>query len=209
MKKKDLKTQLEKIKALADQQETLAPLEEMLLNFCELLLELNAEKDTKLQALENQINILKGEQGQPNIRKQTNRQNKKHSSESNRKKGKEQNTSKKKGSKKSQAKPDNTVKLEMSRDDLPPDAVKDGVKETLIQDIKITTNNTLFVRQMYYSRAENKYYLTPLPTGFEGEYGPSIKSWSNVLYSANEMTTENMYPFSNCRISKIHESSGI
>ena len=88
MKKKDLKTQLEKIKALADQQETLAPLEEMLLNFCELLLELNAEKDTKLQALENQINILKGEQGQPNIRKQTNGQNKKHSSESNRKKGK-------------------------------------------------------------------------------------------------------------------------
>ena len=192
MKKKDLKTQLEKIKALADQQETLAPLEEMLLNFCELLLELNAEKDTKLQALENQINILKGEQGQPNIRKQTNGQNKKHSSESNRKKGKEPNTSKKKGSKKSQAKPDNTVKLEMSRDDLPPDAVKDGVKETLIQDIKITTNNTLFVRQMYYSRAENKYYLTPLPTGFEGEYGPSIKSWSNVLYSANEMTTENI-----------------
>ena len=57
MKKKDLKTQLEKIKALADQQETLAPLEEMLLNFCELLLELNAEKDTKLQALENQIYI--------------------------------------------------------------------------------------------------------------------------------------------------------
>ena len=51
MKKKDLKTQLEKIKALADQQETLAPLEEMLLNFCELLLELNAEKDTKLQAV--------------------------------------------------------------------------------------------------------------------------------------------------------------
>ena len=26
----------------------------------------------------------------------------------------------------------------------------------------------------------------------EGEYGPSIKSWSNVLYSANEMTTENI-----------------
>ena len=192
MKKKDLKPQFEKIKALADQQETLAPLEEMLLNFCELLLELNAEKDAKLQALQNQINILKGEPGQPNIRKQTNGQNKNHSSESNRKKGKEPNTSKKKGSKKSQAKPDNTVKLEMSRDDLPPDAVKDGVKETLIQDIKITTNNTLFVRQMYYSRAENKYYLTPLPTGFEGEYGPSIKSWSNVLYSANEMTTENI-----------------
>lgn len=192
MNKKELKTQFDKIKDLADQQESLVPLEEMLLNFCELLLELNADKDAKLQALENQLNILKGEQGQPNVRKQTKGQNKNHSSEGDRKKGNKPKPGKKKGSKKSQAKPDNTVKLEMNQDDLPPDAVKDGVKETLIQDIQITTNNTLFVRQMYYSKAENKYYLTPLPTGYQGEYGPSIKSWSNVLYSANEMTTENI-----------------
>ena len=192
MKKKDLKTQFKKIKALADQQETSTPLEEMLLNFCELLLELNAEKDAKTQALENEINILKGEQGRPNVRKQTNGQTKNHSSEDNRKKGKKPISGKKKGSKKSQVKADNTVKLEIKQDDLPPDAVKDGVKKTMIQDIQITTNNTLFVRQMYYSNAENKYYITPLPAGYEGEYGPVIKSWSNVLYSANEMTTENI-----------------
>lgn len=192
MKQKELKAQFEKIKVLADQQKTLTPLEEMLLNFCELLLEITAEQAAEIQALKNEINILKGEQGQPNVRKQTNGQKKNHSSESNRKKGKKPKSGKKKGSKKSKAKPDTTVKLEMKRDSLPPDAVKDGVKETLIQDVQITTNNTLFIRQMYYSNAENKYYLTPLPTGYEGEYGPVIKSWSNVLYSANEMTTENI-----------------
>ncbi len=192
MKQKDFKAQFEKIRKLADQQETLTALEEMLLNFCELLLEINAEQAAEIQALKNEMNVLKGEQGQPKIRKQTNGQKKNHSSEDNRKNGKKPKSGKKKGSKKAQAKPDNTVKLEMNPDDLPVDAVKDGVKKTLIQDIQITTNNTLFVRQMYYSNAENKYYLTPLPVGYEGEYGPSIKSWSNVLYSANEMTTENI-----------------
>ena len=113
MNKKELKTQFDKIKDLADQQESLVPLEEMLLNFCELLLELNADKDAKLQALENQLNILKGEQGQPNVRKQTKGQNKNHSSEGDRKKGNKPKPGKKKGSKKSQAKPDNTVKLEI------------------------------------------------------------------------------------------------
>ena len=192
MKKKDLKAQFEKIEALAEQQQTLTPLEEMLLNSCELLLEINAEQAAEIQALKNEINILKGEQGKANVRKQTKRQTKHHSSENNRKKGKKSKSGKKKGSKKSQAKPDNVIKLDMKPDQLPPDAVKDGVKKTLIQDIKITTDNTLFVRQMYYSNAENKYYTTPSPTGYDGEYGPSLKSWSNVLYSANEMTIENI-----------------
>ena len=68
----------------------------MLLNFCELLLELNADKDVKLQALENELNILRGEQGQPNVRKQTNGQNKNHSSEADRKMGNKPKSGKKK-----------------------------------------------------------------------------------------------------------------
>ena len=80
----------------------------------------------------------------------------------------------------------------MPNEALPADAVRDGVKKTLIQDIAIATNNALFVRQQYYSPSENKYYLTPLPAGYDGEYGPNIKTWSSVLYSAHEMTMTNI-----------------
>lgn len=192
MKCRSLKIQLEKIKVLADHQKTLTPLETIVLNFCERLIDTNDKQSDEIQALKNKINALQGEQGTPNVRKQSPNKNNDHSSEDNRKTGKKRKPRSKRGSNKSKAKTDQRVRIEMKREHLPPDAVRNGIKETLIQDINITTNNTLFMRQKYYSSSENKYYLTPLPAGYEGEYGPSIKSWSSVLYSANEMTTENI-----------------
>lgn len=189
---KELNKQLEKIKHLAESQQTLTPLESLLLNFCEAVMEINVQQSQQIQSLKDEINQLKGEDGKPTVRKQTGKKKKDHSSENERngKSGKKKKA--KTGSKKSKAKPDQTIKLTVNREDLPQDAVCDGIKETLIQDIQISTNNTLFVRQQYYSLFENKYYLTPLPVGYEGEYGPHIKSWSATMHSDKEMTLKNI-----------------
>ena len=192
MKKNTIQQQLNELKNYVDKQEELTNLEKRLLNFCELTVDENENLIKKVQTLSDEIKILKGEQGKPTIRKQTKNKNNDHSSEDNRKKGKRGKPRGKTGSKKAKVKTHQTVNLTMKPEDLPPDAVKHGFKNTIIQDIQIIANNTLFVRQQYHSKSENKYYVTPLPPGYEGEYGPCIKSWSNVMYSSSEITFENI-----------------
>lgn len=45
---------------------------------------------------------------------------------------------------------------------------------------------------MYFSKSENKTYIAPLPAGYEGEYGPSLKTWVKTLYSAAQVTIDNI-----------------
>lgn len=184
--------QLKSAQELAHKQTSLTKLEVLLLNICELVVDQNEHFKKEIQSLKNVINQLKGEQGTPRIRKQTKGKSNDHSSENNRKNKNRKKPRHKTGSKKGKVKPHQTVTLTINPSDLPLDSVCNGVKKTLIQDINVRANNTLFARQQYYSKLENKYYLAPLPSGYEGEYGPNIKSWSNVLYSPSEMTLENI-----------------
>ncbi len=194
MQKNDINTSLEQIKILCDEKEHLTNLEKLLLNVCEFIIGENAQLKKEAQSLKDEINRLKGEQGVPQVRKQTNNNDKSndHSSEKDRKKKGRKTSRHKRGSNKAKAKSHQTTVLSMKPEDLPVDAVRNGVKKTLVQDIRISAHNTLFIRQQYYSAADNKYYLTPLPPGYEGEYGPQIKSWANVMYSSSEMTLENI-----------------
>ena len=189
MKQNELESQLLSIKEYADSQPTLTALENMLLNLCENLIELNNSLLTQIQSLKNEINQLKGEQGQPKIRKQSSSD---HSSENERKK--RTSTKKRRKRKKSKAtvKHDRKEYLTLAKDELPDDAVRDGVERRIIQDISISTNNVLFIRQRYYSPSNNQYYIAPYPPGFEGGFGPNIKAWSNTLYASQEMTTANI-----------------
>ena len=43
-----------------------------------------------------------------------------------------------------------------------------------------------------FSKSENKTYIAPLPVGYEGEYGPSLKTWVKTLYSAAQVTIDNI-----------------
>lgn len=130
------------------------------------------------QELKDEINRLKGEQGKPDITGNKNKKGTDISSEKERK-----NTNKKNKKKKRKKNIKNTTKkyCRVDQEQLPQDAkFKDHVPHT-VQDIKIEIENTLFLREKYYSQSTGKTYLGPLPAGYEGAYGPGIKTLVLVL----------------------------
>lgn len=163
-----------------------------MLNLIEFLMENKKQSDKIIQQLKNEINELKGETTPPNIRKQSKDNNNNLSSNSDRKKRTKQKKGKPGGSKKSSVKIDKTKKLTIEEKDLPVDAKRSGIKITVIQDVIFTTENIAFERQMYFSASENKYYIAPLPAGYEGEYAPSLKAWIKALYGTVQMTEGNI-----------------
>ncbi len=192
MKKKDITENLKKIHTELDKLKDESPAVTLLINFSETIVEAYQKVSDENLELKNIISKLTGEQPMPVVRKQTKGDDNSddHSSEDerNKKKKRRKRGKGKNGSKRSRVKVDKTIYLTMTQDELPADAIKQGVRPKLSQDINIITYNTLFNRQMYFSPSENKYYLAPLPPGHEGGYGPNIKAWTNVLYSEGQMT---------------------
>jgi len=132
------------------------------------------------QRLRDENNHLKGEQGKPNIKanKVKTVEMSKHSSETERKKKRARHQSSKKG------------KIEINRkevvkvraEELPADAQFKGYVEVVVQDIVVKTDNVLFRKEKYYSPSTGKTYLAKLPRGFEGEFGPGVKSFGLDMY---------------------------
>lgn len=147
--------------------------------------------EDEVQKLKNELNKLKGETIPPTVRKQTSKDKNNHSSTSERK-NKNKKKPKKGGSKKNFVKVDKTKKLTIDKAQLPDDAKRSGIKKTIIQDVIITTENIEFHRQMYFSKSEKKTYIAPLPAGYEGEYGPNLKTWVKTFYSAAQVTIGNI-----------------
>ena len=99
------------------------------------------------QQLKDEINCLKGEQGKPDIKKNT--QQTDHSSEQERKESdeSEQTTTKKKRQRKSklaQVKIDREQICPIDKSILPEDAQRKGYSDLVIQDIKIVTDNVKY-----------------------------------------------------------------
>ena len=146
----------------------------LLLNAVEQLSKENEELRKKNQDLTDENNRLKGEQGKPNFRPQTNRKNNNISSEEERKGDETDNKNKHKSSKPKakDIKIDRVERCEINKEQLPPDAVFKGYEPVIVQDIKITTDNIKFERAAYYSPSQKKTYYGKLPTGYQGQFGP-------------------------------------
>jgi Transposase IS66 family len=78
---------------------------------------------------------------------------------------------------------------------LPADAQFKGYEEVIVQDITLTTDNVLFRKQKYYSPSVGKTYLAELPRGYEGEFGPGIKTLVISLYYGGNMTQGKLLEF--------------
>lgn len=145
------------------------------------------------QKLRNEINHLKGEQGKFNIRPQT-KANTNHSSEDERKNDDDDDDDSNKGQttrkkpKKEDIKIDRVEHISLDKDTLPPDAEFKGHQEHTVQNIKITTDNIKFIREVYYSHSQKKTYLAPLPFGYEGGFGPEVKALIMDLYQNGGMS---------------------
>lgn len=134
------------------------------------------------QRLRDENNRLKGEQAKPNIKAKKTLKN--HSSEKERRQKKQRQ----KKSKRNEIKIDREETLRVAREDLPSDAIFKGYEEVVVQDIQVSTDNILFRKEKYYAPSTGKSYLAPLPAGYQGEFGPKLRTQVLVLYYASQMT---------------------
>lgn len=171
------------IEAIAD--DKIKSIQKTLLNLIEILLVENEELRAENQRLRDEINRMKGEQGTPNIRKQT-QGNQNFSSEKERKqKNKKKN---KKSKKKNKIKISRFEICKINKDTLPKDVIFKGYQSVVVQDILIIPNNIEFKKEIYYSPSLRKTFVAPLPAGYVGEFSPTIKAEIISLYFKSKMT---------------------
>jgi len=196
------------INAIADPH--VASIQRTLLNLVEVLAEANLELQKTNQKLKDEINRLKGEQGKPDIRNQTKDKsnstgNTNHSSESYRKNHGGQKKHKLKMCKKQTINIDRRVICKLDNDSLPDDAIFKGYEKRVLQDLKIITDNVEFSLATYYSPLLKKTFIAQLPKGYQGEFGPGIRTLVITLYRDSGMTEpaiERFFTTFNIKISK-------
>src|SRR5437867_10795924 len=139
----------------------------------------------EIQRLRNEINRLKGEQGQPTIKPNTPQPPPKDlSSEQERRTPKAWS----KGRKTDRIPIDREHVLLVNPDRLPPDGQFKGYEEVVVQDVLLRTDNVLFQKEKFYSPSQHTTYLAYLPQGYSGQFGPGIKSLGLALYFGAQMS---------------------
>ena len=183
----EYRRQLEELdlKAITDEGSRRAIL--LVLNLVEELKLENRHLREENQRLREGIQRLKGEQGPPRLPPNpslSGTTTASHSSEKERHQPKERH----KRSKLEQIEVTREEVLAVDPTQLPPDAEFKGYETTVVQDVKIEIDNVRFLKEKYYSPAEGKTYLAPLPAGYQGTYGPGVKALALVFYYASNMS---------------------
>jgi len=160
----------------------------LLLNLVEELKQETLSQRAKIQRLRDEINRLKGEQGKPDIKASKKpSEDDDHSSENERRQGRKPRKPKKR-KKLKDVKIDREEYLEIDKAELPKDAKFKGYDPVIIQDLRIETDNVRFYQARYYSASEQRNYVAPLPKGYKGQFGPTIRSLVISLYYAAGMS---------------------
>ncbi len=71
---------------------------------------------------------------------------------------------------------------------LPPDAQFKGYEPVVVQDLVVRTDNVLFLKEVYYSPAQQRSFRAGLPSGYRGEYGPGIRALAVGLAYSGHMS---------------------
>ena len=82
-----------------------------------------------------------------------------------------------------------TRRCALDKSTLPADAQYKGIERILVRDIKIQEWNVEFEREVYYSPSEGKRYMAPLPEGWQGEFGPMLRT-TVVALKYDALTSE-------------------
>lgn len=133
-----------------------------------------SELKQEVQSLRDEVNHLKGEKGKPTIRKNRGK-SEDYSSEEDRKSPKQNEKT---------GRRERNYKVKIHREELcpispeilPPDAIFKGYSTVIVQNLQIEPDNVKFLLEKYYSPSTGKTYTASRPHGYEGEYGPGIKS---------------------------------
>jgi prefoldin subunit 5 len=157
-----------------------------------LNMEVNALK-AELQKTLDELNTLKGEQGKPKIPILKKKPGD-FSSEKERK-SLQPSSEKKSKEKLSKIKIDATEVCPVDKSTLPGDAIFKDYDPVVIQEISITTKNTLYMKEVYYSPSQHKTYTGELPKGVEGEFGHGVKSLIITLKHASNVSEPKIHEF--------------
>jgi hypothetical protein len=141
------------------------------------------------QRLRDEVNRLKGEQGKPTIKPNVKSSQPKpprtdHSSEKERSKPKPRE----KRAKKAALTIHREETLEVDKSSLPADAEFKGYADVVVQDIVFRADNICFHKEKYWSDSTNKTYTAEMPRGYEGQFGPGIKTLTVTLYFGSGMS---------------------
>lgn len=158
----------------------------------QLNLEVKALK-AELQSTRDELNRLKGERGQPKI--PISKQKPSDFSSEKERKSLYSPSEKKSKEKLSKIKIDSTEVCRVDKSILSEDAVFKYYDPVVVQDIFITTHNTLYNKEVYYSPSQHKTYLGELPKGVEGEFGPGVKSLIITLKHASNVSEPKIHEF--------------
>ena len=164
----------------------------LLLNIVEELKQENKAQGEEIQKLRDEINRLKGEQGKPRIK--GNKKPTDHSSEQERRESKPRRKRKKRRPH-SQVVIDREEKLKVLADQLPEDAEFKGYEAVIVQDLVVKTDNIRFLKEKWYSASRQQSYIAPLPDGYEGQFGPTVRSLVLTLYYAGGMSEPKIIEF--------------
>jgi hypothetical protein len=178
------------------------------LDLMEIVTNEREELKKENQRLKDENNRLKGEQGKPDIKANTAKKQGDHSSENERKNKKETSVDDKKTNKDKKQKRNRQSKVSrikvdrdkicpIDKDSLPADATFKGYSDSIVQDIKIITDNVRYRREVYYSASMKKSYYGDLPSDVagQGEYGVGVRSLLPLFKSECHLSEKSMLSF--------------
>lgn len=150
-----------------------------LLNLIETLVAENRTLRTENQHLRDELARLKGGSGKPDIKPPSPAPD--HSSETQRRSLKPRQ----KGRKLPILMPTRTQRCVVEPSTLPPDAIRHGTTEVLVQDLLLQPEVIRFVREVYFIPSTAQTITAPLPAGYQGAFGPHIQALAlSLAYDA-------------------------
>jgi hypothetical protein len=149
----------------------------VLLNLVETLTAQNLANQKEIQELKDTINLLKGEQGRPQITGVGKKPNKDVSSQ-----GKEKERQEKKAEKQPIPIDRQPPVLTMGAAELPPDARLNTYRTVVVQDLIFKRDNVEYTLAVYYSPSLHTTFEAPLPLEHsQGHYGSNLKSFLQIM----------------------------
>jgi len=149
-----------------------------LLNLIETLSAENQALRAETQQLLDELARLKGGSGKPDIKPSTApAPPTDHSSEQERRTSKPRQ----KGRKLGILAPTRTQRCIVDPALLPPDAIRSGTTEVIVQDLILQPDIIQFVREVWYVPSTGATITAPLPSGYHGEFGPQIQALTLTL----------------------------
>jgi hypothetical protein len=160
-------------------EENAQELSDRLLNMVEQLSGDLGDAHAETQRYRDEVKHLKGEPRKPNIKgNKPKGPTSDHSLEKERHKHKRHA----KASKKTEIHIDWEEVVDVDRWELPADAQPKGSEDVVVQDLLVHTDNVCFQKQKYDAASTKKAYLAELPKGYEGQYGPGVKTLIVTMY---------------------------